>query len=126
MSNPVETKAPLFERIGGMVAVEAAVSRFYERLLGDPETAHFFSHLKNLDHLKSLQVKFLAQAMGGPANYKGRDMKKAHEKLSITKGDFDRVVLHLVETLKSLNVPKNLIDEILGLLGPLAKDIIKQ
>lgn len=34
--------APLFERIGGDAAVEAAVSIFYARLVSDPLVARFF------------------------------------------------------------------------------------
>jgi hemoglobin len=34
----------LYERIGGKEAVEAAVDRFYEKVLADPSINHFFTN----------------------------------------------------------------------------------
>ena len=74
--------------------------------------------------MKVRQASFLTQALGGPAIYKGRDMKSAHEKHLIEKAHFDRVAYYLIETLKSLNVPQNLIDEIIAILTPLSEEIV--
>ena len=113
----------LFEQIGGMVAVKAAVDAFYERVLADEQLAPMFSDT-NLAWLKGRQVAFFTQALGGPPIYKGKDMRAAHAKLSITAEHFSRVAGHLHDTLTSLNVPQPLVDEVLGAVAPLADQII--
>ena len=67
---------------------------------------------------------FLAHALGGPAVYKGPPMKPAHAHMAIEEQHFLRVAEHLVETLKSLNVPTSLIDQVIELVGTLASDIV--
>jgi len=115
--------ATLFERIGGIPAIKATVDLFYEKVLADPDLKPFFAKT-NLAWLKARQNAFFIQALGGPALYKGKDMKAAHEKLSIAQADFDRVAGHLVASLAELKVPKSLIDEVVGAVAPLAEQIV--
>ena len=55
----------LFERLGGMVSIDVAVDRFYDRLLADPDLAGFFDQV-DLRRLRAHQKAFLAMALGGP------------------------------------------------------------
>lgn len=113
----------LYERLGGQVAIEAAVHLFYEKVLNDGELRVFFQ-TADLDDLRQKQIDFMTQAFGGPAVYKGLDMASAHKNMGITEEDFSRVVVHLKDTLLELGVADELITEVLSLLGPLAGDII--
>jgi methyl-accepting chemotaxis protein len=115
--------ATLFERIGGIPAIKATVDLFYEKVLADPDLKPFFAET-NLAWLKGRQNAFFIQALGGPAVYKGKDMKSAHEKLSITAADFGRVAGHLVASLAELKVPQALIDEVVDAVTPLADQIV--
>ncbi|MCB0337751.1 MAG: hypothetical protein KDD62_15650, partial [Bdellovibrionales bacterium] len=115
-------EAPLFERLGGSPAIEATVEEFYRRVLADDLLKAFFNGL-NMTALKKKQVDFFTQALGGPANYQGRDMESSHEYLGIASEHFDAVAGHLVGTLQSLNVSQDLIDEVVSVVAPL-KDII--
>src|SRR5262245_49676415 len=67
----------LFDRLGGTVAIDAAVDVFYGRVLADPELAPFFARV-DLRHLRAHQRAFLAMALGGPERYRGRDLSDAH------------------------------------------------
>ncbi len=120
-----ETSAPasLFERIGGVPAIKAAVENFYDRVLADPMLAPFFEGV-NMRWLKGRQNAFFIQALGGPAVYKGRSMRRAHAKLPIEHRHFDQVAAHLVDALTELRVPRNLIDELIGAVAPLAGQIV--
>jgi methyl-accepting chemotaxis protein len=121
---PESVQAPsLFERIGGVPAIKLAVEQFYDRVLADPELAPFFAHT-NMDWLKARQNAFFIQALGGPPVYKGRDMRSAHAHLPIEPRHFERVASHLAETLRALNVPDPLVDEVLVRISPLADDIV--
>lgn len=52
----------------------------------------------------------MTYAFGGPAEYHGKDMWRAHERLVREKGlndhHFDIIVKHLVAALKAFNVPE--------------------
>ena len=64
----------------------------------------------NGDTYACLQVQFMTYAFGGPDEYHGKDMWRAHERLVREKGmndhHFDVIVEHLVAALKAFNVPE--------------------
>jgi len=102
-----------FERLGGMVGIDAVVDLFYDRLVGDPEVAPFFDRVdlrRQRGHLKA----FLAAALGGPNAYQGRELGEAHAHLSITDHHVDLVGGHLAAVLAGLGVSPALIDEIVS------------
>jgi len=113
----------LFERIGGVPAIKATVDGLYERVLNDPTLAPFFEKV-NLRWLKSQQNAFFIQALGGPAVYKGKDMKTAHAHMAISQEHFQAVAGHLVAVMTDLSVPSSLIDEVVGVVAPLSGAIV--
>ena len=115
--------ASLFDRLGGAPSVEAAVDIFYGKVLDDAELAPFFENV-NMKAQRNQQVRFLTMALGGPNEYRGRDMRAAHANLALTDQHFDLVAGHLVATLQELDVPAPLIDEVVGLVGPLRDDVL--
>lgn len=115
--------ATLYSRLGGAPAIKAAVAAFYERVLKDRMLKKFFSNT-DTDRLAEQQYYFISQALGGPKSYKGPDMKAAHAGMKIEQRHFDRVSAHLMDALESLDVPQELIDEVIGAVGALASDIV--
>ena len=113
----------IYEAIGGPTSVDAAVEDFYGRVLADPTLVGFFAGV-DMDRLKRHQRAFVAAALGGPQAYVGRDMGSAHATLGITSADFDAVVGHLADTLASLDVPVDTIQQIAAALTPLKGDIV--
>lgn len=113
----------IYERIGGDSALHLAVNRFYDKVLADGELAGFFKGV-NMATLKSQQRAFFAQALGGPARYRGADMRRAHAHMAIGQNHFDRVAAHLDGTLAELGVDQETREEILAAVAPLAKDIV--
>lgn len=122
MSQPVSDMS-LYERIGGEPALSAAVDRFYERVLSDPELKSFFNGV-SMPRLKAHQHAFLSQALGGPRQYTGASMRDAHARLSIEQRHFDSVAVHMVETLRELGVSEEIIASIAALLTPLSAQIV--
>ena len=104
----------LFEKLGGEAAVNAAVDLFYEKVLADERIKHFFDGIDMKKQARH-QKKFLTYAFGGSANYSGRSMSIAHERLvnemNLNDDHFDAVLENLGETLVELDVPANLIAE---------------
>lgn len=109
----------LFERIGGQMAVMAAVDIFYEKVLADEVTRPFFDGL-DMDAQTRKQVSFMTWAFGGPKEYRGRDLKTAHTRLVEEKGlsdvHFDAVASHLGATLRELGVAEPLVQEALSVV----------
>ena len=122
---PAPPAAPktLFERLGGKPAIEAVVDEFLQRVAADKRiNGRFFN--TDLARLRGLLVEFVCSATGGPCQYTGRDMKSAHAGFQLVEEEFTALVEDLVGALDKFNVPKKEKDEILGALGPLAKDIV--
>ncbi|WP_037570673.1 group I truncated hemoglobin [Phaeacidiphilus oryzae] len=112
----------IYEEIGGAPALSAAVEEFYRRVLGDPELTGYFEGVETA-RLKGHQRAFLTAALGGPELYAGRPLDEAHRPLEIPPAHFDRVVVHLADTLDALSVPPATIDQIAGRLAPLRSAI---
>ncbi|MDT0353975.1 group I truncated hemoglobin [Pseudonocardia charpentierae] len=115
----------IYAALGGATTVSAAVDDFYERVLADPELAGYFSGV-DVNRVKAHQRRFMTAAIGGPAAYRGRPMRRAHAGLHIRDADFDRVVGHLAATLTSLGVDSPTIDTIADTLGLLRVQIVDE
>ena len=96
----------VFERIGGEVAVNAAVDIFYRKVLSDDRISHFFDTV-DMEAQHAKQKAFLTMAFGGPNNYTGQDLREAHKHMDLTEEHFTAVAEALVGTSRSFNVPTN-------------------
>lgn len=108
----------LYERIGGEPAVNAAVDKFYEKVLADDRIKHFFVDV-DMAKQHRMQKGFFTFAFGGPANYSGKGMQAAHRRLVTEKGlndsHYDAVMENLGATLVELGVPDDMIAEAAGI-----------
>jgi len=118
--------APLFERIGGEAAVNAAVDVFYRKVLADDRINMFFEGV-DMDKQSAKQKAFLTMALGGPSNYSGKDMRLGHAHL-VEKGlngsHFDAVIENLGATLTELGVPADLIGEAAAIAESTRADVL--
>lgn len=113
----------IYEKIGGEAAVNAAVDVFYRKVLMDDRINQFFDTVDmEGQHLK--QKAFLTMAFGGPNNYTGADMRKAHAHMKLTEDHFNAVAENLVASLEELDVPKEYIDEIIGVCLTVKDDVL--
>ncbi|MFN7922167.1 MAG: methyl-accepting chemotaxis protein [Bryobacteraceae bacterium] len=113
----------LFAQIGGQPALEAAVELFYQKVLRDPMLGGFFRGV-DMKMLKSQQVAFFTQALGGPARYRGADMKSAHARMAIEPKHFAAVAGHLSATLSELGVPSGVASQVLAAVAALEGQIV--
>jgi hemoglobin len=113
----------LFDRLGGKPAVEAVVDEFLQRVAADKRiNGRFFN--TDLPRLRGLLIEFVCSSTGGPCQYTGRDMKSAHAGFQLVDEEFNALVEDLVGALDKFHVPKKEKEELLGALGPLAKEIV--
>ena len=107
----------LFDSIGGEGAVDAAVDIFYRKVLSDDSISAFFD-TTDMDGQRAKQKSFLTMAFGGPNEYTGKDMREAHAPLvekGLNDSHFDAVAGHLQATLEELNVPADLIAQVMAI-----------
>ena len=116
----------LYERLGGEPAVNAAVDIFYRKVLNDYRINRFFDNV-DMEQQAAKQKAFLTMAFGGPHNYSGEDMRKGHArlvKIGLDDSHFDAVVEQLVATLEELNVPQELITEVVAICETTRSDVL--
>ena len=113
----------LYDRLGGKDAITAVVDEFVANVAADKRINAMFANA-DIANLKSKLVDQICQATGGPCTYTGKGMKEAHVGMNIKKADFDALVEDLVKALDKFKVPEKEKNELLGLLGPMEKDIV--
>jgi len=118
----------LCEQLGGQPAVEAAVDRFYRKVLKDDRIRGFFADVdmeKQIDNQKA----FLTMVFGGPVNYSGKDMRAGHAHLvsrGLNDSHVDVVIELLGQTLAELGVAKPLIDQVAALANSVRNDVLNR
>ncbi len=116
----------VFERIGGMTAVNAAVEIFYKKVLADEKISFFFTHTDMMQQAGK-QRAFLAYAFGATLHYKGEGLRHSHAHLvknGLNNTHFDAVIRHLMDTLVELNVPMDLIVEVISIAENTKNDVL--
>lgn len=109
------SETPLYDRLGGSEAIDAAVDAFHERVASDDRVNHYFSGV-DMDTLLGHQKEFFAAGTGGPVEYTGAEIAAAHAPLAIGNEEFDIFVGHLAATLDAFGVPDRERGELLEML----------
>ena len=89
----------IYERYGGFPAIRKVVSAFYDKVLDSPSLQRHFAGT-DMRRLIDHQIKFVAQVMQGPAAYSDDQLRRVHERLAISKGEFAETAELLCETLE--------------------------
>ena len=122
--------ASLFQRLGGMPAIQAVVDDFVTRILADDRVNKWFAHAasdpENAKAYKAKLADFICQGTGGPCKYTGADMLSAHKGRGVTDDAFNAVVSDLVATLDKFKVPEKEKSQLLGILGPMKSGIVNR
>jgi hemoglobin len=120
----------LYKSLGGKKAIVAVVDDFVGRVAMDNRINSFFkataSDPKRLAKFKKNLVDQICEAAGGPCKYTGKDMKAAHAGMGISGADFDALVGDLVASLDKFMVKEADKMALLGVLGPMKKDIVEK
>ena len=122
--------ASLYQRLGGMPAIQAVVDDFVTRILADDRVNKWFAHAasdpENAKAYKAKLADFICQGTGGPCKYTGADMLSAHKGRGVTDDAFNAVVSDLVATLEKFKVPEKEKSQLLGILGPMKSGIVNR
>jgi hemoglobin len=121
---------PLWDRLGGELAVKAVVHDFVAMAAGDPKVdftrgGKYPVDAAGVANLERRLVELISAVSGGPLKYTGRDMKSAHAGMGISDAEFDALGADLVAVLKKYYVPKRETDELLAAVVSTRKDIVE-
>jgi hemoglobin len=105
--------ASLYERLGGGMGVGNVVETFYRTVMADPTLAPYFDGI-DVHRVKAHQYSFISTAAGGPDQYGGRPLARAHGGLGIADEHFDRMIDHLRASLVGLDIEEEAIDALLS------------
>lgn len=114
----------LYEKFGGSETIGKVVDYFYEELvLKDPTVNQFFNET-DMEKQRRHQTKFISYALGGPNQYSGESMAKAHEGMNLQQEHYDAIVKHLHDALAHFNVDEADINQALAKIDTLKDDIL--
>jgi hemoglobin len=104
----------LYERLGGIFPIAAVVNRFSDEIITNPKL-NVNPALKawndteaevRLPGLKFMRTLWVAALTGGPFEYTGLPLSKAHTRFHLTSEEFDEVGAEIVRALDFYGVPE--------------------
>lgn len=114
----------LYERLGGTSTVSAFVSDTIDKVAANPATNKSFDKV-NLQHVKDMLIDQICSLTGGGCKYTGDTMRDVHAGHHITNAEFFDLVEVLREAMRTRNVPLAARNELLEILAPMKRDVVK-
>ena len=118
----------LYNRLGalaggdGKAAITVAVDKFLEKVVADDRINFFFANA-NVPRLRAMLIDQVCEVSGGPCKYTGGDMVTVHKGMNVTESQFIALVEDLRQALVEIGVPIHEMNELVGLLAPLKRQI---
>lgn len=103
----VKKKQTLFDEIGGRATLQEVHRRFYDKVYGHDWLGKFFAGHER-QSIENRQTRFMAEKMGGPVGYYGKQPRMAHRHMYITEELFNIRQSLLQEALIEAGVPEHL------------------
>jgi len=113
----------LYEKIGGQQVVVQIVDDFYKRVLADDTINHFFANT-DMEKQRRHQTAFISHALGGPNQYTGRSMEKAHAGLDLQPEHFEAIANHLGESLAEYGLTEEELKSVLERISTLKEAVL--
>jgi hemoglobin len=122
----VASAAPgtLYERLGGDQGVSAIATALIDRVAGDATLGRSFKD-SNLTLIKRHLAGQLCELSGGPCRYDGDKMREVHAGHNITEAEFYGMVQALKDILRERAVALADRNELLALLAPMKRDVVR-
>jgi hemoglobin len=117
-------KLSLFDAVGGLPTLQKAHKIFYDKVYAHNWLKHFFEG-HSQEAIENRQTEFMAEKMGGPVEYMGKEIMQTHETMYITQELFEVRHALLDESLKEAGVPDELRERWLRIDNAFMKRIVK-
>ncbi len=117
-------KPTLFDAIGGLPTLQRVHKIFYDKVYAHDWLGQFFAG-HSQESIENRQTSFMAEKMGGPVEYWGKEIKYTHEAIYITQELFELRHALLAESLAEAGVPGDLSERWLRIDSAFMKLIVK-
>ena len=117
----------LYDRLGGYDGIAAFTNDLLPRLQSDAQLGRFWKNRGSdgIEREHQLLIDYICASAGGSVYYAGRDMKKSHKGMKINESDWSIFLEHAGATLKTLNVPKQEVDDVVAFVLSIKEDIVE-
>ena len=122
-AGPASADDSLYRTFGERTGLVRLMDDFMARLLADARMKPFFQDADQ-QHVKDELVLQFCEVAGGPCRRDGPDMKKAHDGMDITRGDFNRLVELLQRSMDAQGIPFAAQNRMLARLAPMHREIV--
>lgn len=120
--------ATLYENLGGQAALDAFVPALYDKVLTDDRVSSIFRGV-GMERQGRMLKAFLTMGFGGPDDYAGKSLRQGHKHLvnqGLNDEHFDAEAGHIKSTVEDLNVPAELVDQVMGAAGSLRDEVLNK
>ena len=114
----------LYARLGGAPKVVAFVNQTIDRVAADPRTSRTFDKV-NLQHVKEMLIEQICSLSGGGCAYSGDPMREVPAGHRISNAEFFALVEQLRSAMRAQDVPLSARNELLEILAPMKRDVVK-
>jgi hemoglobin len=114
----------LYARLGGTPKVSAFVNETIEKVAADPRMNKSFDKV-NLQHVKAMLIEQICSLTGGGCTYTGDTMRDSHAGHHISNAEFFGLVEVLRDAMRAQEVPLPARNELLEILAPMKRDVVK-
>ena len=114
----------LYARLGGTPTVTAFVDQTIEHVAADPRMNRSFDKV-NLQHVKDMLLEQICSLTGGGCTYTGDTMREVHAGHHISNAEFFALVDELRAAMRAAGVPLAARNELLEILAPMKRDVVK-
>lgn len=114
----------LYGRLGGTPKVTAFVNQTIDKVAADPHMNRSFDKV-NLQHVKDMLSQQICSLTGGGCTYTGDTMRDVHAGHHISNAEFAGLVEVLRDAMRAQDVPLSARNELLEILAPMKRDVVK-
>jgi len=110
-----QTPPTLYERLGGTPVVSAFVADAVNRTFDKAD----------LQHMKDLLTERICTLTGGGCTHSGDEMHEVHAGRHFSDAEFSGLVEAMRESMRARNVPLAARNQLLEILAPMNRDVVK-
>ena len=114
----------LYARLGGTSVVTGFVAETIDKVAASPEMNRTFDKV-NLQHVKDMLTEQICALTGGGCIYTGDTMRDVHAGHHISDAEFFGLVEALRESMRNRDVPLTARNQLLEILAPMKRDVVK-
>ena len=112
----------LYDDLGGEPVIRSIIDHMLGLALDDPKMSPIFEN-SNINRLKGILFIHTCHIADGPCEYKGQDMRRAHDGLGIRTWHFNKLVENMQSGMDAQNIPFRVQNRLMARLAPFHDDV---